>query len=137
MSKQFTNSEMENMGQEFEKSKTRAENLLKDKEKTQETLEKAFEKAKKNKGPIERVFEDLKLMMLLVKDYASGRYRDVPYGSIVAALGGIIYFLSPIDLIPDFIPIIGYIDDVFVLGLVLKQIHNDLENYKEWRMSHL
>lgn len=133
MSKQFTSSEKDDMNQELNKSKTKAEELLKDKEKTQKTLEDAFKKAKDKKGPISKVFEDLKLMMSLVKDYISGKYREIPYGSIVAAVGGILYFLSPIDLIPDFIPVVGYIDDVFVIGLVLKQIHADLELYAEWK----
>ncbi len=133
MSKQFTSSEKHDMNQELNKSKNRAEELLKDKEKTQKTLKEALKKAEGKKGPISKVFEDLKLMMSLVKDYISGDYRDIPYGSIVAAVGGILYFLSPIDLIPDFIPVIGYIDDVFVIGLVLRQIHGDLEVYAEWK----
>ncbi len=72
---------------------------------------------------------------MLVKDYVSGAYRDIPYGSIIAALAGILYFLSPIDFIPDFIPGIGLVDDVFVIGLVLKQIHIDLVRYEEWKFN--
>ena len=52
--------------------------------------------------------------------------------SIIAILGGIIYFLSPIDIIPDFIPIIGYLDDIFVLNLVIDQVRKDIDKYKEW-----
>ena len=95
----------------------------------------AFEKALENEGPIAEVFNDLKLLLLLVKDYITGTYRDIPYGSIIAAVAGILYFLSPIDFIPDFIPGIGLIDDVFVIGMVLKQIHSDLLKYEAWKFN--
>lgn len=113
--------------------RSKAAKLLFDIEKTKETLQRAFDKALKNEGAISEVFNDLKLMLLLVKDYITGKYRGIPYGSIVAVVAAILYFLSPIDFIPDFILGIGLIDDVFVIGLVLKQFHNDLQKYEKWR----
>lgn len=133
MSKQFSDSEKEKINYLFKQFKNRAERILLDTQKIQETLRRSFEKALQNEGPIAEVFNDLKLLLSLVKDYISGVYRTIPYGSIIAAVGGILYFLSPIDFIPDFIPVIGYIDDVFVIGFVLKQIHGDLEKYRKWK----
>ena len=72
-------------------------------------------------------------MFLITKDYISGTYREVPTGSIIAIVAGILYFLSPIDLIPDIIPVVGYVDDVFVLSMVYDQVEADLKRYKEWR----
>lgn len=135
MSKQFSDSDKEKMHDLFEQFKNRASKLLKDNEKIQETLKRAFEKALQYEGPISEVFNDLKLLLSLVKDYISGAYREIPYGSIIAALAGILYFLSPIDFIPDFIPGFGLIDDVFVIGFVLKKIHHDLEKYEEWKFN--
>lgn len=132
MSKRFSDSDKERMYGLFEQFKNKATKLLYDNDKLQKTLKRAYEKALENKGPISEVFHDLKLMLLLVKDYISGAYREIPYGSIIAAMAGILYFLSPIDFIPDFLLGIGLIDDVFVIGLVLKQIHNDLQKYEEW-----
>lgn len=133
MSKQFSDADKERIHGLFEQFKNRAAKLLNNSEQIQDTLKRAFEKALQNEGPIAEVFNDLKLLLSLVKDYISGAYREIPYGAILAALGGILYFLSPIDFIPDFIPGIGLIDDVFVLGLVLKQIHNDLLKYEAWK----
>jgi uncharacterized membrane protein YkvA (DUF1232 family) len=67
----------------------------------------------------------------------SGAYREIPYGSIVAAVAAILYFVSPIDFIPDFIPVVGLVDDVFVIGFVLKKIHSDLEKYEKWKSLRL
>ena len=135
MSKQFTDSDKEQLHSLFEQFKKRASKLLNDNEKIQETLKNAFQKAIDYQGPIAEVFNDLKLLLSLVKDYISGDYRDIPYGSIIAAVAGILYFLSPIDFIPDFIPVIGLVDDVFVIGLVLKQIHSDLLKYEAWKYN--
>lgn len=136
MSKRFTDSDKEEIYDLFDQFKKRAAKLLKDTDKIQVTLRQAFEKALENEGPISEVFHQLKLMLSLVKDYVSGAYREIPYGTIIAAVAGILYFLSPIDFIPDFIPGIGLIDDVLVIGFVLKQIQGDLQKYEEWRMSH-
>ena len=137
MSKQFTDSDKAKMQALFEQFKNRAYKLLEDKDKIQTTLKRAFDKAMQNEGPIAEVFHDLKLLLSLVKDYMSGAYREIPYGSIVAAVAAILYFVSPIDFIPDFIPVVGLVDDVFVIGFVLKKIHSDLEKYEKWKSLRL
>lgn len=79
--------------------------------------------------------EDVKLFILMVKDYVKGEYKDVPYKTIAGAAFAVLYILNPIDLIPDFIPGVGYLDDAGVFALVLKFIKDDLENYKAWKMK--
>lgn len=117
----------------YKKSTTKAKKLIKDPEKAKETINKAIIKAEKVKGPLSKVWSHLMLMFSLVKDYFSGKYKAVPTGSLIAIIAGILYFVSPIDAIPDFIPVIGYIDDVFVLGIVYAQVQSDLEKYKIWK----
>ena len=109
--------------------------MIENQEETEEMLEKSIKKAEKVKSQLTAVWESLTLMFGIVSDWIKGNYKEVPVGSIVAIVGGLIYFLSPIDVIPDFIPVIGYIDDVLVIGLVLKQVNNDLEKYKIWKSS--
>jgi len=118
----------------YEKSLEKAKELLEDKEKTEAKVDEAYKKLDKIKsGPVTKLFEDIKLMLDLLRSYINGTYREVPFGSILAILGGIIYFVTPIDLIPDFLPG-GYIDDALVIGLVLKQVQSDLDAFKEWKM---
>jgi len=64
-----------------------------------------------------------------------GEYKEIPGGSIIAILGALIYFVSPIDVIPDFILGAGLIDDAFLIGLVIKQIRSDLNKYQAWKDS--
>ena len=47
-------------------------------------------------------------------------------------IAGVIYFVSPIDAIPDFIPVIGFMDDAFVISLVMRGVRKDVENFREW-----
>ena len=74
-----------------------------------------------------------KLMLAMVKDYATGRYREVPYWAISAAALALLYVLNPVDVIPDLIPGIGYLDDATVVAFCLKLMERELTKYKEWR----
>lgn len=82
---------------------------------------------------LESYADDLLLLMSLVKDYYQGNYRNIPYKTISAAVVGLLYVLNPIDIIPDFIPFIGHIDDALVLRFCLKLMEKDLLKYKNWK----
>src|SRR4051812_38923100 len=106
----------------FKKSQKRANVILDDKSKAGETIKDALNKAVSNKADLDGVWTKLLLLFSVAKDYVNGDYTEIPKRSIVAILGGLIYFLSPIDVVPDFIPVLGFVDDVFVLNLVYKQV---------------
>jgi uncharacterized membrane protein YkvA (DUF1232 family) len=67
----------------------------------------------------------------MVRDYWKGDYRNVPWWSMASVAAGLAYFVAPIDLIPDFIPLIGYLDDAAVLAAVMQGIKQDLRIYCE------
>lgn len=115
---------------------SKAKDYANDKEKTKKLLEEASEKAKTigSTGPFEQLQERLKLLFEIVKYWYNGSYKKIPTGSIVLIIIGLLYFVSPVDVIPDFIPG-GYLDDAFVLGLVIKQVSSDLDTFKIWKLS--
>ena len=94
--------------------------------------DKLKDQLEKEKG-LESYAKDLLLLMSLVKDYYQGNYRNIPYKTISAAVVGLLYVINPIDIIPDFIPFIGHIDDVLVLKFCLKLMKKDLAKYKTWK----
>ena len=106
---------------------TDLEYLINGEEKLQEKL--------KDSSHLERFAKDLMLFMSLIKDYYKGNYRDIPYKTISAGVVGLLYTLNPIDIIPDFIPFIGHIDDALVLTFCLKLIEKDLQKYQTWKKS--
>ena len=76
-----------------------------------------------------------KIMLDLVKDYWAGRYRDVPYWVISAVALTLLYVLNPVDVIPDVILGIGYLDDATVVAFCLKLIERELQKYKDWKAA--
>lgn len=66
------------------------------------------------------LIDDIISMAQMVDSYVKKDYTDVPLTSIISAVAALVYVLSPIDLIPDGIPIVGYLDDVAVILFVLK-----------------
>jgi len=121
----------------FRKSENRAALILDDKSKASSTIKDALGKAITNKGELEGVWAKMLLLFGVAKDYVNGEYTEIPKRSIVAILGGLIYFLSPLDIVPDFVPLLGFIDDIFVLNLVYKQVLKDLEEYKVWKDAQI
>ena len=72
------------------------------------------------------------LLIAVVSAYVTGRYKKIPFKTLAMILGALTYFLSPIDAIIDWVPVIGFLDDVFVIGMVLKFAHDDLQAFKAW-----
>lgn len=68
----------------------------------------------------------------LLNDYLDERYTNVPYSTLLLVVCGLLYFISPIDAIPDFIPIAGYADDLAVILGCCKLIKDDLRRYVLW-----
>lgn len=125
---------IEEMHKGFKNAKKEAEEILDNKKERDKLLNKSMNIAfKLRSGPLAQVWEDLQLLFSLMKDYFSGEYKEIPVGSVVVILGALIYLVNPIDLIPDIVPVLGNIDDVFIIGLVLSQVHSDLQSYKEWK----
>lgn len=78
-----------------------------------------------------RMVTQVRLGFSLIRDYFQGNYRKLPWWSVASVAAGLGYFLTPTDLIPDFLPVIGYIDDAAVLALVMAGIREDLKRYAE------
>jgi uncharacterized membrane protein YkvA (DUF1232 family) len=128
----------EDLSDAVEKTRSKAEEYASDPKKAKELLEAALKKSggyEKNQGALAEVWTYLMALFRLLQAYISKDYVDIPWGSIIMIIGAIIYFVSPIDLIPDFIPVAGIIDDAAVIGFVVGQIKTDLDNFLTWEAS--
>ena len=120
----------ERIREEFNK---RSKNVTRDDlKKVVESSDELLAKVKSS-SLLSRQLEKIKFLVMMLKDYWNGEYREFPWGIIASIVVVLIYILSPIDLIPDFIPGAGYIDDVGLLGFVWKFISYDVEKYCQWK----
>ena len=120
---------------QFDKSKEKAKKLLENNEKMERFLDR-LEKKLARIPYAGKYLSDVPVLISLVKAFVEKRYTDIPIGSIIAIVGGLIYFLSPIDIIPDFIPGVGIVDDAAVIALAIKLVHDDVTEYKAWRETN-
>lgn len=87
------------------------------------------------KGALGNRLDDFKYFLKLIKAYAKGEYRNVPKKHIVLCLLAVIYFVNPVDLVPDAILGLGYIDDLAVINWVYLKIREEIHKYKIWENS--
>jgi uncharacterized membrane protein YkvA (DUF1232 family) len=86
-------------------------------------------------GPLGEMGAEAAQLLSMVKDYASGTYREMPRSTVLAGVFALLYVLNPFDLMPDFIPGIGYLDDMSMVALVIGSVRRDVETYARWRRS--
>ncbi len=80
-----------------------------------------------------RIKEDLRLLQALCLAYWRGEYRSISPKAILSIVAGLMYFLSPLDAMPDWIPGIGMLDDIAVLAWVMKSLDAELDAFRQWR----
>lgn len=78
--------------------------------------------------------DDLVTLLDLLRDCFRGLYPKLPRGLMIGTVIILGYALSPIDLLPDLIPLLGFLDDAAVLALLLEFcVAGDLLRYRAWR----
>ncbi len=106
-------------------SDTEVESLLRQQNKIEDKV--------KSSGTLARFSADIELMFAMLRDYWQGHYRDIPWKSIAAVAGALLYVLNPLDLIPDIILGFGLLDDAGVIAICLNLVEADLYRYAAWR----
>ena len=54
------------------------------------------------------------------------------FSSVILLIAAVIYFLMPIDAIPDVIPVVGFMDDIAVIGFVIASVRGEIEKFRQW-----
>jgi uncharacterized membrane protein YkvA (DUF1232 family) len=96
-----------------------------------ETADKLASKDSKD-NKFKQLFDVATTLVRLVRNYISGDYREVATGTIVSGFAVLLYVLSPIDLVPDFIPVLGFLDDLSLISWFLGKFQDEIAKYRTW-----
>jgi uncharacterized membrane protein YkvA (DUF1232 family) len=92
-------------------------------------------KSSSKRGLLKGLQEDLTLLQALCVAWWRGEYRAISPNALIAIVAGLLYFLSPIDAIPDWLPGLGFVDDLAVLSWVMRKWSAELDAFKAWKQA--
>ena len=84
------------------------------------------------KGVLSQYWQDIKTSFALLKDWYMGNYTKIPFRMVASIAGAMLYLVSPLDVVPDWIPFGGLLDDALVLAAIFTLSRSDLDAYAEW-----
>ena len=67
----------------------------------------------------------------LIKSYVQGNYTKLPVVTLVKITAALLYFVMPFDFIPDFLPLVGFADDLAIVVWVGKAIKEELDEFEK------
>lgn len=112
----------------------RAEELAANPDSARALLDAARKKAERSRAAMESVWIYLLALIRMLRAYFTRSYRDVPWRTVTWGLAAVVYFVAPLDFIPDFL-LGGLVDDAAVVMFVARQIQKDLDAFLEWESS--
>lgn len=119
----------------FLRLKKRAERTAERPEDVRSLAARAYAKYIVVRPQLRALRQDLPTLIRLARAYALGTYRKIPWKAIVSVVAALLYFVMPLDAIPDFIPVIGYLDDAAVVAYVMRMLHGEITTFKAWEDS--
>jgi uncharacterized membrane protein YkvA (DUF1232 family) len=117
----------------FEQATIRAESYVGREEKLGFLVEKATRKSEKCYEFLLAPWESLQIFLRLLRAQLAGKFQ-APADSILILIAAVIYFVSPFDLIPDSVPVLGLIDDAGLITCVAKANLNLISSFRTWEI---
>ena len=99
-------------------------------------IRRAQAQLREDRSRIGSLKSDVPRLLRLARAVARGDYRRVPVKSLLFLVGSLLYFVTPADLIPDFILGTGFLDDAVVVAYAMKAIRDDLARFEDWELSN-
>lgn len=106
---------------------------LRDENRLKTLVGSAGDKLNSAHAGIKSVGNDARTLRDLVRAWMRREYREVPWPTLLLTAGALVYFVNPLDAIPDILPATGLVDDAGVIGFVLASVKNDIEKFRKWQ----
>ena len=82
-----------------------------------------------NTSVLAGLLENIRMSYDMVSDSVTGKYKGVSKGTLALLAGGLSYLALPLDLVPDFIPVAGWMDDAALLGWIFARCADEFKKY--------
>lgn len=113
------------------KAIAKAGKLLNDRKAVVNLAGSATAKIESASSRIASIKSDLVTLTELLRAWINGEYREIPWTTLLLGMGAVVYFVNPLDAIPDILPATGLLDDASVIGFVLASAKNDIEKFRK------
>lgn len=124
----------------FERVLDRTKQMVQDNERVKRLLVDVGEKLSRigdGSSESQSLVKLIKMLIRMVRAHVSGTYRAFSSGTVVMSVFVLVYFLMPLDLIPDLLPVLGFTDDLSVSVFIMRRFQGDIERYRAWEKEQL
>ncbi|MFK7951653.1 MAG: YkvA family protein [Ekhidna sp.] len=117
---------------------TKAKEVAKDNNRIRAVISSAKEKIQRltnNSEEFQEFRSKLDLLLRMAKAHIAGEFKAFSWKTILLIIFGLLYFIAPLDVIPDFLPALGYSDDVSIVYFIFQKLSEDIERFSEWEIA--
>ena len=86
----------------------------------------------RNPAALRAVRTDAAAVIRMARETLARRYRRLPRRTLIAGLAALAYLVNPLDLLPDVLPLLGWLDDAALITWVARQIRRDIDAFTAW-----
>jgi uncharacterized membrane protein YkvA (DUF1232 family) len=98
-------------------------------------LQDAVTRSQEDPGFLQRLWADVSDNAHLYRAWIKKEYPAAPWKSLLLAVATAVYFINPVDLVPDFLLLVGYVDDVTLMTLLVASMRGDAQRFRQWRQE--
>ena len=126
------------MSSKTKKIWTKAKDVAKDNNRIRAVISRAKEKIQRvasNSEEFQEFRSKVDVLLRMAKAHISGEFKAFSWKTILLIVFGLLYFIAPLDVIPDFLPALGYSDDVSIIYFIFQKLSDDIDRFSEWEIT--
>ncbi len=85
-----------------------------------------------NVSALAGLLDNIRVAYDMISDTITGKYKGIAKSTLTLLVGGLAYLALPLDLVPDFIPVAGWMDDATVLAWIFKRCNDEIQQYRDF-----